>query len=201
MTSASKTEIRRQLRRQRLSLSPAQRQRAQQQIRRFIKPWLKRGKKIGFYLAVGSELNLSGVVQDALKQGCQLYTPYIQKGQRRLWFTPYPASKKHSHRVMNILQYEGQKCRIEHLDIILMPLVGVDARGIRMGQGGGFYDTSLSFCRTYQPLRLGIGFAIQQCPHIPNEAHDEALDGFICEQGLKRFSPRLQKINPAASIY
>lgn len=198
MTISTKTEIRRHLRHQRINLSQSQRQQAQQQIRRLIKPWLKRGKKVGFYLAVGSELDLSDIVQDALKQGCQLYTPYIQKGQRRLWFTPYPASNKHSRKVMEILQYEGKKCRIEHLDLVLMPLVGVDKRGIRMGQGGGFYDTSLSFCRTHQPLRLGIGFAIQQYPHIPNEAHDEALDGFICEQGLTRFSPRLQKTNPAA---
>lgn len=198
MSMQTKADIRRHLRRKRLNLTPSQRKQAQQQIQRLIKPWLKRGKKIGFYLAVGSELDLSGLIQDALKQGCQLYTPYIQKGQRRLWFTPYPAPKSHSRRVMNILQYEGKKCRIEHLDIILMPLVGVDTRGMRMGQGGGFYDTSLSFCRSHQPVRLGIGFAIQQCPHIPNEAHDEALDGFICEQGLQRFSPRLQKTNPAA---
>lgn len=185
-----KATLRRHLRRQRLNLKCTDRQIAEAQVRRQLKPWLRRGKKVGFYLASGSELNLANIVQDALKHGCQLYAPYIEKGQRRLWFTPYPATGQRGNSVLNITQYDGDKCRIEDLDIVLMPLVGIDARGMRLGQGGGFYDTSLSYCRYRQPLRIGIGFAAQQCELIPNEAHDQALDAFVSEQGMRLFGQR-----------
>ncbi|UOO90669.1 5-formyltetrahydrofolate cyclo-ligase [Vitreoscilla massiliensis] len=185
-----KATLRRHLRRQRLNLTATERRSAQAQVCRLLKPLLRRGKNIGMYLASGSELNISAILPDAMRQGCQLYTPYIEPNQRRLWFTPYPAAPQHGHHVLNILQYEGKKRRLEQLDIVLMPLIGIDQRGMRLGQGGGFYDTSLSFGRAQQPLRIGIGFAVQQYDHIPNEAHDQALDAFVCENGITVFSTR-----------
>ena len=185
-----KAALRSQLRRQRMAITPAQRHRAQTQVVRLLKPLLRQGKNIGMYLASGSELDIAAILQDASKQRCQLYTPYIEPNQRRLWFTPYPAPSHHGHHMLNILQFEGDKRRIERLDIVLMPLIGIDKRGMRLGQGGGFYDTSLSHCREQQPLRIGIGFAAQQCEHIPNEAHDQALDAYVCEAGITVFSAR-----------
>ena len=185
-----KAALRRHLRRQRIQLSTAQRRHAQAQVCRLLKPLLRRGKNIGMYLASGSELNISAILPDAKRQGCHLYTPYIEPHQRRLWFTPYPAAPQHGQHVLNILQYEGKKRRLEQLDIVLMPLIGIDKRGMRLGQGGGFYDTSLSFGRARQALRIGIGFAVQQCEHIPSEAHDQALDAFVCENGITVFSAR-----------
>ena len=189
-----KVALRRQLRRQRMAVTPAERRLAQAQVTRLLKPLLRQGKNIGMYLASGSELDIAAILQDALQQRCQLYAPYIEPNQRRLWFTPYPAAQQRGQHVLNILQYEGKKRRIERLDIVLMPLIGIDKRGMRLGQGGGFYDTSLSFCREQQPLRIGIGFAAQQCEHIPNEAHDQALDAYVCETGITAFSARAHAI-------
>ena len=138
--------------------------------------------------------DIAAILQHASQQRCQLYTPYIEPNQRRLWFTPYPATQQRGQHVLNILQYEGKKRRIERLDIVFMPLIGIDQRGMRLGQGGGFYDTSLSFCREQQPLRIGIGFAAQQCEYIPNEAHDQAIDAYVCETGITAFSARARAI-------
>ena len=49
-----KATLRRHLRRQRLNLKCTDRQIAEAQVRRQLKPWLRRGKKVGFYLASGS---------------------------------------------------------------------------------------------------------------------------------------------------
>ena len=187
-----KAQLRRSLRLARMRLTRKERQYAEIAVRRALKPWLRRNKKVGIYLAVGSELNIESILQDALKHRCQLYTPYIERGQRRLWFTPYPARNQRGSSVLNIMQYEGKKCRLEQLDIVLMPLIGIDQNGMRLGQGGGFYDTSLAYTRHRQPLRIGIGFAVQQCESIPHEAHDEAIDAYISEQGTRFFSRRIQ---------
>ena len=189
-----KAALRRQLRRQRMAITPAQRRLAQAQVTRLLKPLLRQGKNIGMYLASGSELDIAAILQHASQQRCQLYTPYIEPNQRRLWFTPYPPTQQRGQHVLNILQYEGKKRRIERLDIVFMPLIGIDQRGMRLGQGGGFYDTSLSFCREQQPLRIGIGFAAQQCEYIPNEAHDQAIDAYVCETGITAFSARARAI-------
>ena len=115
-----KAALRRQLRRQRMAISPSKRRLAQAQVVRLLKPLMRRGKNIGLYLASGSELNISAILQDAATHGCHLHTPYIEPNQRRLWFTPYPAPSHHGHHMLNILQYEGDKRRIERLDIVLM---------------------------------------------------------------------------------
>ena len=83
-----KVALRRQLRRQRMAVTPAERRLAQAQVTRLLKPLLRQSKNIGMYLASGSELDIAAILQDALQQRCQLYAPYIEPNQRRLWFSP-----------------------------------------------------------------------------------------------------------------
>jgi 5-formyltetrahydrofolate cyclo-ligase len=69
--------------------------------------------------------------------------------------------------------------------ILLVPLLAFDARGHRLGYGGGFYD------RTLEALNvpaIGIGFAGQEVSSLPAEAHDIALSAVLTEAGFRRFS-------------
>lgn len=62
-------------------------------------------------------------------------------------------------------------------DVILVPLVAVDRRGIRMGQGGGHYDRTLEALRAQKPVRaIGLAFDVQLVDHLPAEPHDQRLD-------------------------
>ncbi len=185
----TKIQLRRQLRQARQSLSPSARRRAEQQVSRCLKSCCKRGRRLGIYLAAGSELNLQPLFQAALKRGTRLYAPFIEPRQRRLWFTPYPPKTAAiSRSIHGIAQFEGRKIRIERLHTVLLPLVGVDERGVRLGQGGGYYDASLAAARrTLGPRRVGVGFACQLCAKIPAEAHDMRLDAFVSEHGWRHF--------------
>ena len=71
-------------------------------------------------------------------------------------------------------------------DVILMPLLGFDARGTRLGYGGGYYDRTLEKLRR-KPRLVGIAFAAQEIDHIPHEPHDFPLDAIVTEQGARRF--------------
>jgi 5-formyltetrahydrofolate cyclo-ligase len=71
-------------------------------------------------------------------------------------------------------------------DIVLMPLLGFDDDGTRLGYGGGYYDRTLAGL-SRRPQLIGLAFSAQELDAIPREPHDVALDAVITEHGLRRF--------------
>jgi 5-formyltetrahydrofolate cyclo-ligase len=73
-------------------------------------------------------------------------------------------------------------------DIIIMPLLGFDRRGTRLGYGGGYYDRTLARLGK-RPRLVGIAFAAQELDEVPREAHDVPLDMVVTELGARSFEP------------
>jgi 5-formyltetrahydrofolate cyclo-ligase len=73
-------------------------------------------------------------------------------------------------------------------DIVLIPLLGFDRAGTRLGYGGGYYDRTLASLPK-KPKLVGLAFAAQELPLIPREPHDVALDVVITEAGVRQFGP------------
>lgn len=73
-------------------------------------------------------------------------------------------------------------------DIVLVPLLAFDARGYRLGYGGGFYDRTLAALRARGPV-LAIGFAydVQEMAPVPTDATDARLDMIATPSGLRAF--------------
>jgi 5-formyltetrahydrofolate cyclo-ligase len=71
-------------------------------------------------------------------------------------------------------------------DVIVMPLLGFDGRGTRLGYGGGYYERTLERLGK-RPRLVGIAFAAQEFEHIPHEPHDFPLDIIVTEQGARSF--------------
>ena len=72
-------------------------------------------------------------------------------------------------------------------DLIIMPLLGFDATGTRLGYGGGYYDRTLEHL-SRRPRLVGLAFAAQELPAIPREPHDIPLDLVVTERGVRHFS-------------
>jgi len=70
-------------------------------------------------------------------------------------------------------------------DVLITPLVAFDARGFRLGYGGGFYDRSFQEIRAQKPA-IGVGFAYdaQELPLVPTEPTDQRLDLIVTETRL-----------------
>jgi 5-formyltetrahydrofolate cyclo-ligase len=65
-------------------------------------------------------------------------------------------------------------------DVVLVPLLGFDRTGNRLGQGQGHYDRTLGALRATGPvLAVGAAFAAQEVASIPVEPHDQRLDWII----------------------
>ena len=193
MGNQEKSELRRRLRRARAQLSGDERAAAEREIGRLLKRRIKRGGRIGVYWPMGSELRLDGFVRAAQKRGAKLYLPYIEPHSRRMWFTPYPADgvkqeRKRGRAKLHVPQFAGRKIRVHGLSLLLVPVVGIDREGYRLGQAGGYYDATLSAMKyRLQAKTIGVGFACQLVDRLPHEAHDVPLDGFVSERGALAF--------------
>ena len=145
------------------------------------------------YWPMGKELRLDGFVRAAQKRGAKLYLPYIEPNTRRMWFTPLPCQRHQTRTQTRPRQIErppftGKKIRVHQLSLLLVPIVGIDKRGYRLGQAGGYYDATLSAMKyRLQTQTLGVGFGCQLTDTLPTEPHDLPLDGFVSELGVLMF--------------
>ena len=73
---------------------------------------------------------------------------------------------------------------------MLVPLSVFDARGERIGYGGGYYDRAIDRLRQkgLQPVLIGIAFDCQEVASVPEEPHDVRLDAVLTESGYRRFT-------------
>jgi len=73
-------------------------------------------------------------------------------------------------------------------EVLIVPLLTFDARGYRLGYGGGYYDRTLEMLRGRRPtLAVGFAFAAQEVAEVPIDATDQRLDAIVTEQGLRLF--------------
>ncbi len=70
-------------------------------------------------------------------------------------------------------------------DVVLVPVVGADRHGNRLGNGAGHYDRLLT--GRGRPA-VALAFDCQLCGAIPVEAHDVALDVIVTESGVHRLA-------------
>ena len=77
--------------------------------------------------------------------------------------------------------------------LMLVPLAAFDARGHRIGYGGGYYDRAIERLQAngHAPRLVGVAFDCQQVEMVPDEPHDIILPEILTESGLRRFGPGL----------
>ncbi len=63
-------------------------------------------------------------------------------------------------------------------ELILVPGLGFDARGARLGLGGGYYDR---FLAEVEGTQLGLAFEWQLLSEVPMSGHDQRVDGIVTE--------------------
>jgi 5-formyltetrahydrofolate cyclo-ligase len=67
---------------------------------------------------------------------------------------------------------------------LLIPLVGFDGAGHRLGNGGGYYDRTLA-ALTPRPFAIGVGFELGRLASIAPQPHDQPMDLIVTEAGIQ----------------
>ncbi|TMV90317.1 5-formyltetrahydrofolate cyclo-ligase [Thioclava sp. BHET1] len=71
--------------------------------------------------------------------------------------------------------------------VLIVPLLAFDARGYRLGYGGGFYDRTLEGLRARGPVcAIGFAYGAQEVAQVPTEPTDQPLDLIVTEAGVRR---------------
>jgi len=73
-------------------------------------------------------------------------------------------------------------------ELLLVPLVGFDESGYRLGYGGGYYDLTIAQLRGRKTLAaVGLAFAVQEVFTVPVTPRDAPLDLVLTERGVIDF--------------
>ncbi len=73
--------------------------------------------------------------------------------------------------------------RLQTIDVALVPALGVDKSGVRLGKGGGWYDRALLDIDA--PIFAVVHFdEVLPKNSLPHESHDLLVDGYITETGF-----------------
>ncbi|MCU1717977.1 5-formyltetrahydrofolate cyclo-ligase [Pseudomonas sp. 5P_3.1_Bac2] len=189
----SRAQLRRQLRAQRRALSPsAQRQAAQKLYRQLAQhPLFRRARHIALYLANDGEIDPHLLLRAAQKRGKATYLPLLNRWPRtHMAFQRIRPGERLQANRFGILEprpNRAQQRPVWSLDLVLLPLVGFDRHGGRLGMGGGFYDRSLAYRsrrKNWQkPTLLGLAHECQQVPHLAMASWDVPLQGTVTDGG------------------
>ena len=68
-------------------------------------------------------------------------------------------------------------------DVVIAPLVGFDAKGFRLGYGGGFFDRTLAALAP-RPLAIGVGYGEGRLATIYPQPYDIAMDWIVTGDGM-----------------
>lgn len=188
-------ELRKQLRARRRAIPPAARRAADRRIRATLQAlgvW-KRGARIAAFLGMPGEVDLRPCFGPARQRGVAIFVPHILHTRSgNMAFVPLREDAPlHGNRYGIAEPMTGPRGRIplRHLDTVLVPLVGFDAHGHRLGMGAGFYDRALRprLDRTQafrRPRLVGVAYSVQQVERLDPASWDVALDLVVTERGI-----------------
>ena len=186
-----KHELRQALRRLRRSIAPAQRLRCGRRAAAHLLRWrgTMRARRIAVYLSVHSELPTAALMQGLQRLRRSPWVP-VTFGGGGMRFAPLRPHTKLRRGALGLPRPARARPLLpaRALDLIVLPLLGFDPCGRRLGNGGGYYDRALAGSRPgRRPLLIGYAYAAQETPEVPAEPWDIRLDAVVTERGLRKF--------------
>ncbi|XP_059211088.1 5,10-methenyltetrahydrofolate synthetase (5-formyltetrahydrofolate cyclo-ligase) [Centropristis striata] len=194
---AAKQALRREVKQRLSSLSEEEKllQSLRLSQRLLSHPRYEASRRLALFLSMRDEVRTEEILRDALQRGKSCFIPrYEAGGGNRMdmlqlrslqevqslpttsWSIRQPAEEDHSRE--EALSAGG-------LDLILMPGLGFDRSGRRLGRGKGFYDAYLERCTKHpagKPYTIALAFREQMCPEVPVDHNDVLIDEVLYEE-------------------
>jgi 5-formyltetrahydrofolate cyclo-ligase len=191
--AAERRQLRQDLRAQRRALPAPQRIAAADSLAAhlFELPFAPQSGYVAGYWAMDGEIALHAW-QLRLPRGCVYCLPVLCDDQR-LRFAPWHAGDALVSNRYGIPEPDvaaSSLLEADELSLVVLPLVGFDALGNRLGMGGGWYDRSFAFRHggNAPPYLVGAAFALQQVAPFDAESWDVRLDAVCTESASFDFT-------------
>lgn len=192
MMDMDKQTLRTTLLKQRDNLTPKQVCNASRKVMEFIRtlPRWKDATEALIYWPIRGEIDLRPLVTELWQRDCRVLLPRCHPGANGKMdlacatcegdLTPGPFS---------IMEPDAEKCPPKQdfcPDIALIPGVGFDRAGNRLGFGGGYYDRLLTTANMQNTLTVGIGYDFQFVGALPTEPWDKPMHTVCTDKELWR---------------
>jgi len=187
----SKTELRRQLRARRAALTRRQQTRAAANLARHVTAThcFRVSRRIACYLPNDGEIDPRPLIERIWALGKDCYLPVLSHTpHEHLWFARVMPDTPLTLNTYGIPEprIASEWLRARQLDLMLLPLVGFDPVGNRLGMGAGFYDRCLEFLRLRRvwrkPRVIGLAHECQRVAQLPVNDWDIALDAVVTDR-------------------
>ena len=188
----SRPQLRRMLRKARRALTPSEQRQAALGLYRQLAqhPLFRRAKHIALYLPTDGEIDPRLLLRAAQRRGKATYLPVLSAWPRtKMVFQRVRPGEKLLPNRFRILEPRvniSRQRKVWALDLVLLPLVGFDDAGGRLGMGGGFYDRSLAYLARRQswrkPTLLGLAHECQKVERLAQASWDVPLAGTVTDK-------------------
>ncbi|MEV6169416.1 5-formyltetrahydrofolate cyclo-ligase [Streptomyces sp. NPDC051954] len=161
-------------------------------------PELARARTVAAYVSVGSEPGTLALLDALRARGVRVLLPALLPDNDLDW-AAYAgegslARVQHGGR-MALFEPAGERLgpdAVTAADVVLLPGLAVDARGVRLGRGGGSYDRVLARLERAgaHPALVVLLYDSEVVERVPAQAHDRPVHAVVTPSGVRRFSRR-----------
>jgi 5-formyltetrahydrofolate cyclo-ligase len=179
-----KTSIRAILRERKDAMDPKDRLEKSRAICRHLMTLVRDQETVMVYTSKEKEVNTVPLITALLERSNPVIVPIIVKEDVSLrlsylkdFSALVPSTFGVPEPIGNEIPAHG-----EDVDTIILPMLGFDRTGGRIGYGAGYYDR---FLEKYPGLhKIGIAFACQEIDRLPLDENDVRMDHIITEKGI-----------------
>ncbi|MFE0253005.1 5-formyltetrahydrofolate cyclo-ligase [Streptomyces sp. NPDC059010] len=158
-------------------------------------PELARARTVAAYVSVGSEPGTLALLDALRARGVRVLLPALLPDNDLDWgaYTGEDslARVQHGGR-MALFEPAGERLgpdAVTEADVVLLPGLAVDARGMRLGRGGGSYDRVLARLERARahPALVVLLYDSEVVERVPEEPHDRPVHAVVTPSGVRRF--------------
>ena len=144
---------------------------------------------LGSYFSVNNEVDLTAINNKRFNENRLTTYPKIGPDHSMNLIAPKSFEQLIKNKYDIYEPSDGDVINSMDHEIIIIPTVGVDKNGYRLGYGGGYYDRYLESIHknSYRPLLIGLIYDFQFLDDSINEIHDIRLDIVFSETQSKNF--------------
>jgi len=150
---------------------------------------LNKAKNILLYKDIKGEMPTDKIMLESQRMGIGVYFPVVADNYK-LSLIKYLKGDRFKKNKYGIDEPEGsEQINPENLSIAIVPFVGVDNNGYRLGNGGGYYDRLFAHAlkREDRPKIYGLIYDFQIFNGEINEKHDIKFDSVFTEDNVINF--------------
>ena len=144
---------------------------------------------LGSYFSVNNEVDLTAINKKRFNENRLTTYPKIGPNHSMNLIAPKSFEQLIKNKYDIYEPSDGDAINSMEHEIIIIPTVGVDKNGYRLGYGGGYYDRYLESVHrnSNRPLLIGLIYDFQLIDDSIDEIHDIKLDVVFSETQIKNF--------------